>query len=239
VTKLKSAEESNKKMPIPGSERQEHLYKILVIGELGTGKTSIIKRYVHQFFSQHYRATIGVDFALKVINWDANTVVRLQLWDIAGQERYGNMTRVYYKEAVGCFIVFDVTRVSTFEAVAKWKHDLDSKVQLADGTPVPCVLLANKCDMAKEGLVNNPQQMDDYCRDRGFVGWYETSAKENINVDDAAKCLVNFILEKERAIERDEEDADKGFKLDGSAGGGDAATTRRKSGGCCGGGGGS
>lgn len=227
-------------MPVPGSERQEHLYKILVIGELGTGKTSIIKRYVHQFFSQHYRATIGVDFALKVINWDANTVVRLQLWDIAGQERYGNMTRVYYKEAVGCFIVFDVTRVSTFEAVAKWKHDLDSKVQLADESPVPCVLLANKCDQAKEGLVNNPQQMDDYCRDRGFVGWYETSAKENINVDEAARCLVNFILEKERAIEREDEDADKGFKLDGNFGGGgaDGAAAKRKSGGCCGGGGG-
>ena len=63
----------------------EVLYKILVIGELGTGKTSLIKRYVHQFFSTNYRATIGVDFALKVINWDNNTIVRLQLWDIAGQ----------------------------------------------------------------------------------------------------------------------------------------------------------
>ncbi|GBP13324.1 Ras-related protein Rab-32 [Eumeta japonica] len=69
----------------PSGERREHLYKILVIGELGTGKTSIIKRYVHQFFSQHYRATIGVDFALKVLNWDANTIIRLQLWDIAAR----------------------------------------------------------------------------------------------------------------------------------------------------------
>lgn len=67
-----------------GGEKREHLYKLLVIGELGTGKTSIIKRYVHQFFSQHYRATIGVDFALKVLNWDENTIIRLQLWDIAG-----------------------------------------------------------------------------------------------------------------------------------------------------------
>ena len=54
------------------------------------------------------------------------------------------MTRVYYKEAVGAFIVFDVTRVSTFEAVQKWKNDLDSKVHLPDGSPIPCVLLANK-----------------------------------------------------------------------------------------------
>ena len=56
------------------------------------------------------------------------------------------MTRVYYKEAVGCFIVFDVTRASTFEAVQKWKNDLDSKVQLPDGSPIPCVLLANKVE---------------------------------------------------------------------------------------------
>jgi len=60
--------------------KRERLYKVLVVGELGTGKTSVIKRYVHQFFSQHYRATIGVDFALKVLRWDPETVVRLQLW---------------------------------------------------------------------------------------------------------------------------------------------------------------
>lgn len=64
---------------------KEHLYKLLVIGDLGVGKTSIIKRYVHQNFSSHYRATIGVDFALKVLHWDPETVVRLQLWDIAGK----------------------------------------------------------------------------------------------------------------------------------------------------------
>ena len=69
--------------------RKEFLFKILVIGELGAGKTSLIKRYVHQIFSDHYRATIGVDFALKVFQWndEEGTVIRLQLWDIAGQGR--------------------------------------------------------------------------------------------------------------------------------------------------------
>ncbi|XP_072946679.1 uncharacterized protein Rab32 isoform X1 [Epargyreus clarus] len=191
------------------SERREHLYKILVIGELGTGKTSIIKRYVHQFFSQHYRATIGVDFALKVLNWDANTIIRLQLWDIAGQERFGNMTRVYYKEAVGAFIVFDVSRVATFDAVVKWKNDLDTKVQLPDGSPIPCILLANKCDQQKEGIVNSPAKMDDYCREKGFAGWFETSAKENINIEEAARSLVNKILLNDKLLHGNDKDGEK------------------------------
>ena len=122
------------------------------------------------------------------------------------------MTRVYYKEAVGCFIVFDVTRGSTFEAVTKWKTDLDNKVQLPDGNPVPCVLLANKvnstsslwrtrdsrfvifqCDLAKEGLVNNSQQMDEFCQEKGFIQWFETSAKENINIEASAKFLIGEV----------------------------------------------
>lgn len=198
-------------------EKREHLYKILVIGELGTGKTSFIKRYVHQFFSQNYRATIGVDFALKVLNWDQNTIIRLQLWDIAGQERFGNMTRVYYKEAVGAFIVFDVTRNATFDAVIKWKQDLDSKVQLPNGNPIPCILIANKCDQPKQGIVNTPAKMDDYVKEHGFAGWFETSAKENINIEEAARALVNKILLNDKIINAGEIlDADK-FNLDGSS----------------------
>ncbi|NXQ90452.1 RAB38 protein, partial [Nyctibius grandis] len=177
--------------------QKEHLYKLLVIGDLGVGKTSIIKRYVHQNFSPHYRATIGVDFALKVLSWDAETVVRLQLWDIAGQERFGNMTRVYYREAMGAFIVFDVTRPATFEAVTKWKEDLDSKLVLPNGKPVPTVLLANKCDQGIDVLMNNGIKMDQFCKENGFVGWFETSAKEDININEASRCLVKHIIASE------------------------------------------
>lgn len=86
------------------------------------------------------------------------------------------MTRVYYKEAVGALVVFDVTRGSTFEAVSKWKHDLDSKVKLANGNPIPSVLLANKCDQKKESF-NSKALMDNFCKEAGFLGWFETSAK--------------------------------------------------------------
>lgn len=86
------------------------------------------------------------------------------------------MTRVYYREAMGAFIVFDVTRPTTFEAVVKWKEDLDSKLMLANGKSIATVLLANKCDQGRE-LTNNGIKMDQFCKDHGFVGWFETSAK--------------------------------------------------------------
>nr|XP_056709001.1 ras-related protein Rab-32 [Euleptes europaea] len=198
--------------PGGAAECREHLFKVLVIGELGVGKTSVIKRYVHQLFSQHYRATIGVDFALKVLSWDPQTLVRLQLWDIAGQERFGNMTRVYYKEAVGALVVFDVTRGSTFDAVSKWKHDLDSKVLLPNGSPIPAVLLANKCDQKKDGG-QNPSSMDQFCKEGGFVGWFETSAKDNINIDEATRFLVENILANLKTFPSEENDVGK-IKLD-------------------------
>eukprot|EP00163_Fabomonas_tropica_P016076 TRINITY_DN289_c0_g1_i3.p1 TRINITY_DN289_c0_g1~~TRINITY_DN289_c0_g1_i3.p1 ORF type:complete len:183 (+),score=38.39 TRINITY_DN289_c0_g1_i3:309-857(+) len=152
-------------------------------------------------FSMHYKSTIGVDFALKVIQWDPKTIVRLQLWDIAGQERFGNMTRVYYKEAVGAMVVFDITRQTTFDAVLKWKRDIDSKVVLPspDGgeeRAIPVLLVANKCDLAKEGTGRTPAQMDQFCEEHGFVGWFETSAKENINIEKSANFLVGKIMEK-------------------------------------------
>ena len=178
--------------------KSEYLYKILVIGEVGTGKTSFIKRYIHGVFSQHYRATIGVDFALKILNWGEDIVIRLQLWDIAGQERYGNMTRVYYKEAVGAFVVYDVSRKESFNAVTKWKRDLDSKVlNPVDGKSIPCVLLANKTDLIhKSG--EEFKHLDEFCTDNEFIGWFPISAKENVKIKEAAEFLIKHILDQEK-----------------------------------------
>ncbi|XP_019849877.1 PREDICTED: ras-related protein Rab-32-like isoform X1 [Amphimedon queenslandica] len=93
------------------SEIKEILYKVLVVGNFGVGKTSVIRRYTSGIFSPHYKLTIGVDFALKTLIWDEHTKINMQLWDIAGHERFGHMTRVYYKYAIAAIIVFDLTRL--------------------------------------------------------------------------------------------------------------------------------
>jgi len=137
-------------------------------------------------------------------------VVRLQLWDIAGQERFGQMTRVYYKEAIGCFIVYDVTRRSTYDSAVKWKEDLDSKVRLSDGRKIPCVLLGNKCDeLEKEGKGCNDKDMDAFCREHNFSGWYEVSALNNLHVDEAAHFLVEQVLKATANLSSSERDSEK------------------------------
>lgn len=86
------------------------------------------------------------------------------------------MSRVYYKEAMGAVVVFDITNSSTLEAASEWKQDLDTKVRLDSGQPIPAVLLANKCDLTgrDEALVSS---LDSFCKDNSFLGWFETSAK--------------------------------------------------------------
>lgn len=88
---------------------------------------------------------------MKTLQWDAETMIKLQLWDISGQERCRNITRVYYQNTAGAMILFDLSCPNSFRAVEQWKRDLDEKVMLPNGDPVPCLLIGNK--------VRNPKQL--------------------------------------------------------------------------------
>eukprot|EP01121_Diplochlamys_sp_Union-15-3_P004029 TRINITY_DN1399_c0_g1_i2.p1 TRINITY_DN1399_c0_g1~~TRINITY_DN1399_c0_g1_i2.p1 ORF type:complete len:143 (+),score=27.21 TRINITY_DN1399_c0_g1_i2:50-478(+) len=114
------------------------------------------------------------------------------------------MTRVFYKEAVAALIVFDVTRPITFDSVMKWKSDIDSKVTVeGTGKPIPVILCANKVDLS-----SNMENLDlgQFAKDHGFCAWFETSAKDGRNLDNAVpECLVNHIFESLSVVNEKEE----------------------------------
>eukprot|EP01136_Pigoraptor_vietnamica_P001239 Opistho-1_new@27608 len=172
----------------------EVVLKVIVVGELGTGKTSVIRRWVHNAFTPNYRATIGVDFALKKVEFPGSATARVQLWDIAGQERVNNMTRIYYKDASAGVVVFDQTRWHTFNAVKRWVKDIADKLKSPDGAPFPIILLANKADMPN-GSFATTEALDTFCDENGFLRWFPTSAKTGMNVDEAFTFLARHAIE--------------------------------------------
>jgi len=179
-----------------GSVGKEYLYKVLVVGCAGTGKTSLIHRTVDGHFSGLYKSTIGVDFALKSLERDQHKIF-VQLWDIAGQERFSSLTRVYYRDAVGAFVVIDASAdmKTSFESAKKWKDDVDDKVKLPNGDHLPVVLVVNKIDLLGNVHNTNESELDEFAKANKFAGWFATSAKENINVEEAVGALVDMILQ--------------------------------------------
>jgi GTPase SAR1 family protein len=134
------------------------------------------------------------------------------------------MTHVYYQEAVGALVVFDLTRLTTLEMVAEWKKDIDAKVFTSEDSPIPCILLGNKIDLCADGKWGKSrEEVEALARNQGFVGYFETSAKDGRNVETAARELVKYIIENK--IEP-QSDKDQGVDLS-------ASPTGRKSSGCC------
>ncbi|PAV65011.1 hypothetical protein WR25_08338 [Diploscapter pachys] len=115
--------------------------------------------------------------------------------NLTGQDRYGVMTRVYYKDAHAAIVVLDATRQRTTEGALRWKADLDAKVTLADGSPVPAVLLANKCDMENE---LTDEELENLEEENGFIASFRTSAKDNFGIDEAFRCVANKVLNTEK-----------------------------------------
>lgn len=203
----------------------EQLYKVLVVGDYAVGKTSIIRRYTTGEYSGHYRITIGVDFCTRTVSHDGRSIA-LQLWDVAGHERFGSMTRVYYKFATAAAVVFDLTRPSTLESAKKWRADINAKVALPSGEPIPMLLVANKCDVDSPEAQQLKQRLDDFVVQHGFFGWMETSAARNTNIDEAFAAMVAEVARVTRHMHIDQVREPETFTLRRTQSAAD--TSRRK-----------
>mmetsp|Transcript_1958 Transcript_1958/g.2815 ORF Transcript_1958/g.2815 Transcript_1958/m.2815 type:complete len:211 (-) Transcript_1958:500-1132(-) len=171
------------------------LLKVLVVGDVAVGKTSIIQRYTNDTFRNDYKTTIGVEFALKPIEVD-DKCVNIQLWDIAGQDRFIGLLRNFYRNASAAIVVYDITSPKTLQNAVKWKADIDKKVRLPDGGVIPCILLGNKSDLREtEGVTFvDPEYAMELAKKSGFIGCMETSAKTGANVGRACKGLVKKVI---------------------------------------------
>ncbi|XP_027365806.1 ras-related protein Rab7 isoform X3 [Abrus precatorius] len=179
------------------SHRKRTLLKVIVLGDSGVGKTSLMNQYVYRKFSQQYKATIGADFVTKEIQVD-DKLVTLQIWDTAGQERFHSLGAAFYRGADCCVLVYDVNIHKTFDTLNNWHDEFLKQVYMNDPEAFPFVLLGNKVDVdGGNSRRVTEKKAREWCASRGNIPYFETSAKEGYNVEEAFLRVAKIALENE------------------------------------------
>ena len=208
----------------------ELLYKVIIIGDTGVGKSNILSRYVKDEFSSNSKSTVGVELGIKFLKIK-NTNTKIQIWDTAGQERYKAITSSYFKGSNGCFIVYDITSESSFNNIENWY----AEIQKETSKDIPILLVGNKCDLEDERKV--PIEKGKEKAKNLNCAFFETSALKKINIEKIFEELVNNIYEKTGGNKNDDDinielvNDDKGLNLNDVKNDGDKDG---KKGGCCG-----
>ena len=172
----------------------KELFKIMMLGDAGVGKTAMLERFVKNIFSSEYKVTIGADFLHKEVVVQG-VRANLQIWDTAGQERFRALGRQYYKGADGCVLVFDITSRTTFESLEKWMDAFLVQANPADIEEFPFVVVGNKVDLEDERKVSKTDA-DNWGDKMNGIKYFECSAKENVNIVDAFHHLISQCLER-------------------------------------------
>jgi small GTP-binding protein len=146
-----------------GQEEFDFLFKVVMIGDSGVGKTNLLSRFVDNSFTLDSKPTIGVEFATKTTNIDGK-VIKNQIWDTAGQERFRAITNAYYRGAVGAIIAFDLTKSKSFENVQKWLGELRDNAE----PRITVMLVGNKSDLAELREVKQ-ESVEDYVNQNRLI----------------------------------------------------------------------
>lgn len=182
-------------------DQYDYLCKLLVIGDSGCGKSSLLRRFSDNDFQTGYSSTIGVDFEVRTIDVGAKKV-KLQMWDTAGQERFRTITSSYYRGAHAVLIVFDVTVEESFGNVRRWLHELQTvQDHSAHATRPQILLIANKVDLVRQRVVET-HRVEELAAEL-HVPFLETSAKSNTNVLEAFQAIGSAFLKQRMKDEVD------------------------------------
>jgi len=182
------------------SSRKKILLKVIILGDSGVGKTSLMNQYVNKKFSTSYKATIGADFLTKEVTVD-DRIVTMQLWDTAGQERFQSLGVAFYRGADCCVLVYDVNSPKSFETLDSWRDEFLIQASPRDPESFPFVVLGNKIDLGDERRMINTKRAMTYCQSRGNIPYFETSAKESVNVEQAFEVIARNALAQEESEE--------------------------------------
>ncbi|KAK9111152.1 hypothetical protein Scep_018671 [Stephania cephalantha] len=157
-----------------------------------------MNQYVNKRFSLQYKATIGADFVTKELQIDDRHVT-LQIWDTAGQERFQSLGVSFYRGADCCVLVYDVNVGKSFESLNNWYEDFLKQANPSDHSSFPFILLGNKVDIdGGNSRVVSEKKAKDWCASKGNISYFETSAKEDYNVDAAFLCAAKSALANEQ-----------------------------------------
>ncbi|XP_016431322.1 ras-related protein Rab-43 [Sinocyclocheilus rhinocerous] len=164
------------------------VFKIVLVGDVGVGKTCVVQRFKTGIFIEKQGNTIGVDFTMKTLEIHGKRV-KLQIWDTAGQERFRTITQSYYRSANGAIITYDITKRASFMSVPKWMED----VKKYGGSNIVPLLIGNKSDLPdlREVPLEDAQTM---AHQLDFVSAIETSAKDSSNVEEAFNKMASELI---------------------------------------------
>ncbi|XP_075463830.1 ras-related protein Rab-25 [Ascaphus truei] len=175
-----------------GSEEEDYnfVFKVVLIGESGVGKTNLLSRFTRNEFNHDSRTTIGVEFSTRTLTVDGH-IVKAQIWDTAGLERYRAITSAYYRGAVGALLVYDITKHQTYDSVERWLKELYDH---ADASIV-VMLVGNKCDLTDQAREVPAEEAKMYADSNGLL-FTETSALDSTNVQLAFETILRDIYQK-------------------------------------------
>lgn len=167
----------------------DYLFKLLLIGDSGVGKSCLLLRFADDSYTDSYISTIGVDFKIRTVEIDGKTI-KLQIWDTAGQERFRTITSSYYRGSHGIIVVYDVTDMDSFNHVKQWFQEIDRYA--TEG--VTKLLVGNKSDLTAKKVVDTNTAKE--FADSMGVQFIEASAKDSTNVEQAFLAMARQIKER-------------------------------------------